>query len=537
MKFIRLLSIVFSLLIVFSINAYAETAADKVRVGLFYLNSSVNSVELSSDTGLEIGYNASDKYYSILTNKELKYVNIKKDNDSNNNQAFHIQVGNTYSGYTSAMATVNKFIQNNFNAYPVFENGWRVYVGIYGSNTLANADIAKFKKTLSTYSYSVVTPASNRIRIEDGTNKVILLYQSGSGNLLVKPIEKNSEKIIGVNGVKYRGDIEVIRQDKSDMTVINIVPLEEYLYSVVASEMPTSWNIEALKAQAVSARNYVTNVLLNVQKGKGAYISLGIDLNGTTEFQVYKGYAKEGANSRRAVNETKGLIAYYDGTPIAGYFFSSSGGYTENSENVWVSTVSYLKAVEDKYLPAEFPKKNWVNKATPQEIKEYLASKDVDIGEILDVRVDSYSNSGNALIMKIIGTKGEKEYKKDNIRIFMRGYKESEFLYSQNFVVSKEGGQNLTAIDSKLKKTPVSPTKRKVISRKGVVFLSNTTPIFIKSKLTTKTVSSTPETFVFTGKGYGHGVGMSQWGAKGMADAGFKFDEILKHYYTGIQVK
>src|SRR5690625_3937579 len=141
---------------------------------------------------------------------------------------------------------------------------------------------------------------------------------------------------------------------RSEMGDIEKVPLEQYVLSVVASEMPAEFEIEALKAQAVAARTYVVNHLLHQSEGEKSVIS------DTTEHQVYKNDAELKTNwgkdyhwklekIQKAISETKNEIITYDEAPITPTFFSMSNGYTENAEDYWGNEHPYLKSVESKW--------------------------------------------------------------------------------------------------------------------------------------------------------------------------------------------
>lgn len=550
MKYLKTLTLTVLCLVLMSVNSFAGSTPQNVRIGLFYLKSAVNSITVTSDTGFDYGYFSNDTYNSILRDAGTRSITIKKDNSNlsaADSYAYHIGVGTTYDSIGKAKEAAKTITNAGYNAYPVFDGNYKVWVGVYSSSTSANTDIAKLKKAFPSNTYILISPNSKNVQITSSDGKIILLYSLTNSYAQVGPILSNTAPdICGINGVSYRGSVRIIRQGESDMTVINVLSLEKYLYSVVGSEMSTGWPIEALKAQAVAARTFAAKTLLYSSVGQGKYSYLGYDMNNTTEFQAYKGYSKEQADVRRAVDETCGKAAYYNNEPISASYFSSDGGHTENSENVWVSAVPYLKSVEDKYQPAGTTHQNWTNTATPAEIKAYLLSKGVDIGDITDVQVGSYSPAGNALSLKIIGTKGVQEYKKDNIRIFMRGYKNTDgtgdFLLSQTFTVTKPGSSstNLTAINKYLNKQTINLRNIRLKSKNGTTVYSGTTPIYIKSKNGVKQYSEAQASsaeYTFSGKGWGHGVGMSQYGAKGMAQSGFTYDQILKCFYTGIEIK
>ena len=143
---------------------------------------------------------------------------------------------------------------------------------------------------------------------------------------------------VKLNGKAYRGRIEVFVNSKGTLTVVNVVPLEEYLLGVVPAELSLP-HLEAQKAQAIAARTYaVANI--------NGYGSKGFDMLPTVWSQVYKGVSIETAMGTRAVNETRGQIATFDGKPIMAYFTSTCGGRTENSENVFDHAEPYLRGVE-----------------------------------------------------------------------------------------------------------------------------------------------------------------------------------------------
>jgi stage II sporulation protein D len=143
---------------------------------------------------------------------------------------------------------------------------------------------------------------------------------------------------VRLNGKAYRGKIEVFVNAKGSLTVVNVVPLEEYLLGVVPAELGLP-HIEAQKAQAIAARTYaVANI--------NGYGSQGFDMVPTVWSQVYKGVSIETAMGTRAVRETAGQIATYNGKPIMAYFTSTCGGRTENSENIFDHAEPYLRGVE-----------------------------------------------------------------------------------------------------------------------------------------------------------------------------------------------
>lgn len=160
-------------------------------------------------------------------------------------------------------------------------------------------------------------------------------YNLGSNYVIIKPQEKKC--FLATKKRWYRGAIVVYNINKK-LIVINDVPLEEYLLGVVPSEMPSKWNIEAHKAQAIAARSYA---IANLGKRKHS----GYDLKDTPEDQAYGGATAESLQTTRAVLETKGIVLTYNGKVIPAYYHASSGGHTVGSGAVWARDLPYLKPV------------------------------------------------------------------------------------------------------------------------------------------------------------------------------------------------
>ena len=299
----------------------------------------------------------------------------------------------------------------------------------------------------------------------------------------------------------YRGSLELLRFAQG-LTIVNRVNVEEYLYSVVPSEVPSSWPKAVLEAQAVAARTYTFANL-------GRFKARGFDLLPTVASQVYNGVRSETKSVTEAVDSTRGLILTYQSKPIGAFYYDNCGGYTESSQNVWGFPEPYLQAVPDKLLPprdglmapadlyawlksrpeahsnhAKYSNRSayrWSHWISRKEIEARLKLS-TTVGSILSLTVTERSISGRVAKILIKGTKGEKTLKGDAIRS-LGG------LRSNLFVVQPKSGTN-----------------------------------------------GLPEAFVFTGGGWGHGVGMAQSGAAGMAAAGYTFDQILTHYYQGTEL-
>ncbi len=215
-------------------------------------------------------------------------------------------------------------------------------------------------------------------------------YVSGD-KVLLEP-RKGSFKL---NGKEYRGILEIYRTPK-DAMAINHLPLEDYLLSVVPSEMPPSWHIEALKAQAVAARTYAT---YHINQSKSSLYDLETDTNS----QMYTGIKSENPNSSRAVKETKNMVLVYKDKPINAFFHSHSGGTTEAPEKVWGQKLGYLKSIKSEYCNVSKPLE-WEIKFDSSTLSSKLNK--FGVGEISEIKILDTTPSGRVASLSIQGENG-----------------------------------------------------------------------------------------------------------------------------------
>jgi len=311
--------------------------------------------------------------------------------------------------------------------------------------------------------------------------------------------EVSEQNILSIDSVEEQGkeqneNINKINYDYRQYDTIKLlhiengkieeIPLDEYLYGVVSSEMPASYEVEALKAQAVVARTYlIYQIQNNSSKHVGAnicdsyaccqaWISKEERLSKWDESQRDSYWQK----IMQAVDETTGKIITYEGKPINAFFHSNSGGVTESSVNIWGGIeYPYLKSVEtageegySQYSSeVSFTREELINK-----IKETHQEIEIDWNQENAIKVQEYTDSGRVRTIKF-----------GNISIAGTEARTILGLKSTNFVVS-----------------------------------------FADDKI------------VFSVTGYGHGVGMSQTGADSLAKQGKGYEEIVKHFYTGVEI-
>lgn len=331
-----------------------------------------------------------------------------------------------------------------------------------------------------------------------------------------------AEGLVSIGSGLYRGTAEVARNSAGTLAGINELPMEQYLYGVVPKELgPTLYpELEALKAQAVAARTWA---LVGFRKR----IADGYNLKATTDDQVYGGYAAEHPLSNQAVDETAGVVATYGGRPISTFYSSTSGGHTASFEE-WLdgaSPIAYLTGVPDAQRGRAFENVPTLDvfksHANPTSLRN-AAEGDWESNWARYHRwVFEWSN---AEITSVVSAFARKDVGKVlAINVLERGPSgrvlKIEFVTEQGTFVSTRNG-----IRSALKFIGTNGTRSNLLS----------TLFFMEPVLDRRTKAIAG--FKAYGGGYGHGVGMSQTGAVGMAERGKTYDEILKHYYQGIDL-
>ena len=382
-------------------------------------------------------------------------------------------------------------------------------------------------------------------KIGDDENFVRIIPKGRGSDLLINVSAINYRGEI--ESYNYRGEIEARRFSTSDMTVINELPIQEYLYGVVPREIGGNSPIEAVKAQAIIARTYA---IKNYNKRE----KWGFNLTNTTDDQAYGGYDWENPNSNGAVDETEGLYATYNGELIGGYYFSTSGGYTESSANVWGGEVDYLEAVPDPYEPQNLSKTTWSVTYSAEEIEEILNKKGVNIGKVLDVVINDFSDAGRVLELEIVGSKDSYIATKSQARTLLNlnsqwftiNDDEPEVPdYDYNDLINKrdehkdneEDEENGTKDDRN--NDEIKPLLAKILNAiEEKNFLAfNDDEVKIDVQYTANKNKKSATIFEIKGRGWGHSVGMSQNGAIGMANNDFSCEEIIKWYYRGVEIE
>ena len=395
---------------------------------------------------------------------------------------------------------------------------------------------------------------SANISVNNGVARIM-------GNSFFLPIRITGTGFLKFNGRTYRGAFLITQR----AGLLNVLDLEQYVCGVLPGEVGASWPEQALRAQAITARTYVLRQSLNRAEK-------GYDVVDTDADQVYKGAGAETEKTNRAVLSTASEVLTYGQELAQTYFHSDSGGHTANIKDVWGGDIPYLTGVPE-VVNYKSPVSVWNARFTSERIQGVIKKvTGADIGKIKEIQVSDVDEGGRAINMTFIGERATKTIKASQFRTGLdpRTLKSTMFTPSGgNFNASDAGAggrlvatQNKNSSESKLtfeeeqqiaKMTAEgvfttteildmirNPAKQKNYYETGKGRgssnnSSSSTPA-IKNKYGYSIEKSGNE-FVFYGRGWGHGVGMCQWGSLAMAEQGWTAENILMHYYPGTVIK
>lgn len=504
----------FALLLILSLTlpvAWADIQVpDRIRIGLVYNNPELASLQLTGYGEIGFGTYIGRDFSEITRFSGVKDITVSRD------YSWHVRIGSPMGDWNQYETLRQTVAVSEPDVLPYYEKGWNVMVGDYLTETEAYGRLMALQGQFPGLDMAIMGPSPDRVRVLSGT-RLIWAYNANEAEYAFKEVA--AEPYMKYNGVAYRGGMIIRRFYGSDLTLINSVTLSEYLYGVLPKEMAADWPLEALKAQAVAARNYaVTNL--------GKHKARGFDLCATPDCQVYGGYRVENPLCRQAVDETDGRFLTYDGKPIQAFFHSNSGGKTENSENVWSGTVPYLKSVDDPYSVGA-PNTTWTRTFTKAEIEQKLLANQMTVGSVSNVVVSRKSDNSRVLELLVQGTQGSVVLTKEQTRKIL-GYND---IKSTWFDVG--GGGSLRVQQSAgLTDLPFEAVVLNGAMENSALSISGLVARSVNGKETIS-LAAAGDTLTFTGHGWGHGLGLSQWGAKNMAEQGFTYEQILLHYYTG----
>lgn len=370
-----------------------------------------------------------------------------------------------------------------------------------------------------------------------------------------------------IGGKEYRGSMQVIIQG-GGITVVNILPIEEYLRGVVPAEISPKWEMEAIKAQAVAARTYALNRM-------AANGDKPFDVWSSTADQLYGGVARECETTDEAIRATRGLAITYDSEPIVAYYSSSAAGCTADPINAFGKNIPYLKPV----ISLDADAHRWTMDASSSQLSGVLSAIGLDVGKLKKIVINECAPSGYVKTVKFVGSDGAAIVPARDLRRHL-GYgkfKSTRFAIgkdgkippititsggsdtggdahgnAQAKVVVESNGESVFAISANGPETAelegavaISASGRMQIGGECFFIGWDETAVVLPPPADIPDAAS-PEDFqpvdatswvTFNGIGFGHGVGMSQHGANNYAKSGWDFSQILLHYYSGVKLE
>ncbi|OPX02892.1 SpoIID/LytB domain-containing protein [Geobacillus proteiniphilus] len=402
--------------------------------------------------------------------------------------------------------------------------GTSVTVAVEGNYQIVN------KETLTI----TPLPSGTNLTFRSSSSTVFVTYNgktdfSSTGFTIQETIGAAPLSLVKVNQTRYRGSVD-IRLQNSALYVVNILDMEDYLKGVVPSEMPASWPLEALKAQAIAARNYA-------YKHKTS-------LTTNPNTQTYKGYDGESPRSNEAVEATRGLYLKYNGNVIETYYHSTSGGRTANVSDVWNSSQTaypYLASVDDPYESS--PYSRWSFTFSPSVLLRSFGITDPSV-VLYDVSIAKTGANGEVGAVTIETSAGEKTVKGNETTIRklfpLDGNQFYGILPSNWFDIQvQKSGPSVSIQTTSGNIAASSLSSYSVQTGNGTVSLADVEGIKVQTTDGIVPLSASPSevnSIIVTGKGWGHRIGMSQYGAKAFAERGWTAEQILEHYFRGAEV-
>lgn len=554
-----------------------------VRVGLAYGSSALVNANLQNNTGYgegyRLGYFDTDLDFVELarTDEQVTQVTVIKtqntwvrgssySNTDNGGKAigcYHVQVPGGYASYKDAAADAELY--GGFVAW--IDGTYRVRVGAYVSREGAEGELAVLGQgeIVGTSSYAVNVT-------ETGTDRILFQFDGGASKALgILPDVTGSDEVrTWCKGYRYQGGFRYERIGGGDLTVVNVVSMEDYIKGVIPYEMANNWPLEALKVQAVCARSYAYN---NIKSAR--HKSSGFDVCTTDHCQVYHGVGANSATYQatavtdRAVEETAGEYAWYNGTPIEAFYSSSHGGASESANYIWGTNLKnypYLCGVVDPYeigIADKNPNSSWTVRYTAAEVTKKVQSFGYGLGTSVDRMELTYSEVGNVIKVRVYYANGQsndftpRTSRKDNIKSVF-GLKSIHFTVNGQAVKPGEskpsgdggyavnGSGTMTSLDG-LYAISGSGTVSQVGKDRYAISGSGKTSALVPDAKPEEgtggsnegggTVTVSGSSYAFQGGGWGHQIGMSQYGAWAMVNQGFPYDEIIEFYFPGTYVE
>ena len=554
----KLLLMTFFVVTFFAISAVSASAIvnDTVKVGLRYGSTAMFSANLenAAGEGYSFGYFDEQRTFVPVGTTSERAISMTAAGDiymnADGTYSADASSGGTYIGpwhvQLDGLASYEDAVvaAEQLGGYPAWiDLGYVIRIGSFATEEEATA----YAEALGG-GYAIQSSSTGVIVTVTRTSSILFEFDcSGILSLGVMPEGLGEEAVTWFKGYKYPGGFEYPRLTGGDLHVYNLVNLESYVKGVIPYEMNNQWPGAALQAQAICARTYACRD----SKHTTAY---GFDVCNTTDCQVYYGYSGSNgngpnANTNAAVESTAGLKLYHEGDMVQNaVYHASNGGATEDVANVWGSTRAYLVGKEDPYEAlVSIPNYNWTVTYTAAELTWILEEKGYSIGTVKNVYVSEYTPLGNVKKVTFEGSRGSKTVSGETCRTIFYSSTYNKSVRSMRFGINgsrpsfneelyvNSSKNSLTSLDGISVLSGSGTLSR--LSGDTFTVLSASGKNTVKSGATSvKPTTGQSGTFVIEGSGSGHNLGMSQQGARAMAEAGYTYEDILHFYYTDITI-
>lgn len=506
---------------------------------------------------------------------------------------YHVEVAEDFETREDAeamLATVIEWLDkegSDMHPFIAYIDGfYKVRIGDYASTAKIEEKISSVPNMAEEIEFDIAEPSKTALMIVDPeTNVIYFEYDDGGERAMgLSAMDSDGEKQYLKTPANRLYDgifmYERYRVDSVDgVALTNMLPLEDYIAGVVPYEISPTWPIEALRAFAITVRGYT------VQNKNRHYVSYSFDICNTTHCQVYRGIGSANQNVYDAVASTKGLVLSDGETVVTTYYSSSTGGYTSSAKDTWGGDDSpYLTPT---YTPWERYSEHgnglWVSEVSGSELAEHLRSKGYDIkgNSIVDIKINEYSgDSPYVYSITYTDSAGGKTTitRCDKVRTSI-----SKYVNSANFIVGKgtltyeydkvlgidmngtysSTTGNYLTVDDETETVKVltangieevKSTKKVYVKKSndilraalddlpiatgasGYYYNLSATPGVILHRVSETIEAASEDNFIFAGKGWGHGVGLSQYGILDLAEAGAAAEQILSLYFPALSL-
>ncbi len=549
----------------------------------------VSAADIGADEPLTELYTIENKKISVVCDDSLSKsaytYSVLKGNKDCAIGGYHLEVYENFATLADAEAMLDRIRAglaaegSDMQPFLAYINGvYKVRLG----NFAARPGVAEHAATIPSLKTEITMvaalPSDTGVSVVDPeTDEILFEFDDGGKTALaLTALPKDGEKQYLRTPAKrlYDGAFVYSRYKTADVDgvqLVNLLPLEDYIAGVVPYEISPTWDYEALRAFAITVRSYTA-------RGRRRHRDYGFDLCNTTHCQVYRGIGSANDNVYAAVAATKGMVLTYEGSIVPAYYSSSTGGYTAGGNDTWGgSEAAYLTPT---YTPwerySEYANGLWSVEVDAAELAEHLRNKGYTAltgQRIIDIQINAFSGDG-PYVYSITYTDSDGNSQTitrcDKVRTSI-----SKYVNSANFVVGRGSvtrsyekvvsirqdspfsfttggyptveGETHTVLTA-AEKTETAESRLTVLTGSGEATVTaddvraatgdslvyagtEETPGVILEQITETLTASNPESFIFAGKGWGHGVGISQYGTKDLADAGVPAEQILALYF------